>query len=60
MLLGVSLCDHYFDAGRCLDDGVCAVNGEAQFSGHRELVAGDVVEVFLEYLPDVRIAWTIE
>jgi hypothetical protein len=46
MTLAESLAEHYIDAGRALDDGVVKVNGEVQFSAHRELSPRDQIEVF--------------
>jgi type 1 fimbria pilin len=55
MTLAASLTAHYFDAARCLDDGVVTLNGEVVFSAHVEVQLGDVVQVVIE---DVR-KWTI-
>lgn len=56
MKLLYTLADHYIDAFRALNDGVVLVNGEVQYSAHREVQPGDVVEI----TADIVKKWTVE
>ncbi len=54
MTLAESLTAEHYDAFGCLNDGIVQVNGVVVYSGHPELVAGDVVEVI-----GVRPNWVV-